>query len=153
MICAVSPSGEALMTVLKNAGSCPVELRQPHATLEHVIPPLVTLLRSSNDQVRTYAARVVGDITKDSAENQVKVAKAGAIPLLVALLSSSNRHDQTSAARALANIGNNTENQVYMAKAAVIQPLEALLNSSNIEAQTHAARVLENISVAPSTKS
>jgi len=77
-----------------------------------------------------------------NADNQVLIAKEGAIPLLVRLLSTDNAEAHASAAGALGNLVVNADNKVLVAKEGAVTLLVGLLTAGHPSAQAHAASTL-----------
>ena len=108
------------------------------------IRPLAEMLRASHGEAEA-AALALWKLARN-AQNNVFIAKAGAIPPLVAILQKGTDIAKENAAGALWDLAENNENnKVSIAKAGAIPPLVALLLNGTDVAKANAAAALDNL--------
>jgi len=88
------------------------------------IQPLVALVQSGTDDGKENAARALGSLALDNADNQVAIANAWGIEPLVALLlvrSGTNDRGKTMAAKALGSLAHDNPD-IQVRKASSTRP-------------------------------
>ena len=98
----------------------------------------MTLLGSDNQTTAQYAAAALESLARDHIENQIALAKAGAIAPLVELLGTDSTETQEHAVGALLYLGSHDE----ASRNAVVKRLVAVLDMRNAAAQLKSAEAL-----------
>ncbi|KAI5071072.1 hypothetical protein GOP47_0013323 [Adiantum capillus-veneris] len=110
------------------------------------IDGLVDQLRSGQLHLARAAAVEIRLLAKDSTENRVRIAEAGAIPYLVTLLSTHDAEAQENAVTALLNLSIHENIKGAVVQAGAIPPIVKVLKCGSMEARENAAATLFSLS-------
>ena len=113
------------------------------SSLSRGIAPLVALLSTGSDATQQYASAAAEALARESPENQVALAKAGAIAPLVSLLASDSPETQEHAVGALLFLASNDEGARLTS---VVRRLVGVIDARNASAQMKAASALAVLS-------
>lgn len=110
------------------------------------IDDLVEQLRSGQFHLQRAAAAELRFLAKDSIENRLKIAEAGAIPYLVNLLSTHDAEAQENAVTALLNLSIHDHIKGAVVQAGAIPSIVKVLKCGSMEARQNAAATLFSLS-------
>ncbi|KAJ7297499.1 hypothetical protein O6H91_19G024100 [Diphasiastrum complanatum] len=117
-----------------------------------MIDLLLQKLSSGQIDAQRAAAGELRILAKQSIENRVCIAEAGAIPLLISLLTSKNLGAQEHAVTALLNLSIHRPNKSHIVVAGAINPIVEVLKKGSMEARENAAATLFSLSVVDENK-
>jgi hypothetical protein len=107
---------------------------------------LVSLAQRGTDGQKEQAARALGNLAVQNAENKVAIAQAGGIELLVTLVERGTDGQKEQAAGALKNLATDAGSHVAIAQAGGIVPLVTLVQSGTDGQKEQGAGALWNLS-------
>ena len=96
---------------------------------------------------RDTAAAALWNLASNNDDNQVSIAREGAVGPLIALLKNGSDQGKTNAAGALWNLAINADNQVSITREGAVGPLIALLKNGSDVGKFHAAGALKNLTI------
>ena len=107
---------------------------------------LVSLAQRGTDGQKEQAARALGNLAVQNAENKVAIAQAGGIALLVTLVERGTDGQKEQAACALKNLAIDAGSHAAIAQAGGIVPLVTLVQSGTDDQKEQGAGALWNLS-------
>ncbi|MCO5600255.1 hypothetical protein L7F22_054365 [Adiantum nelumboides] len=107
---------------------------------------LMDQLRSGQLHLQRAAAAELRLLAKDSTENRIRIAEAGAIPYLVTLLSTHDTEAQENAVTALLNLSIHEDIKGAVVQAGAIPLIVKVLKCGSMEARENAAATLFSLS-------